>query len=191
MSEHESLKGYGPRGSRQRRFRCCFPPLRSFWVLCPRSSTYTIFSEHVWEQASPLLLRRMPRTLAVECFTWHWSHASLTEALEPLEAEAASSGWLALPRAFWRLSFSTNPLSGEANQQWQTVAKRCTSSAYNAHHTLPLSYPMVPPVVVALLPDAGRYLWPCGSPLPEMAPVLFVLISLGPGVLPLQLAQAI
>lgn len=132
MSEHDFLKGYGPRGSRQRRFRCCFPPLRSFWVLCPRSSTYTIFSEHVWEWASPVLLRRMPRKLAVERFTWHWSHASLTEALEPLGATAASSGWLALPRTSWRLSFSTNPLSREANQQCQTTSKCCTSSAYNA-----------------------------------------------------------
>lgn len=38
MSEHEPSRGYGPRGRRQRRFRCPFLPLRSFWVLYPRSN---------------------------------------------------------------------------------------------------------------------------------------------------------
>lgn len=35
VSERDASRAYGPRGRRQGRFRCHFPPPRSFWVLCP------------------------------------------------------------------------------------------------------------------------------------------------------------
>lgn len=64
VSERDASRGYGPRGRRQGRFRCHFPPPRSFWVLCPWSNIKMVFSEHTREGASPVPLHRMPRRLA-------------------------------------------------------------------------------------------------------------------------------
>lgn len=152
------------------------------------------FLEHIWEGASPVLLHGMPRRLAAVHLTQRLCHPSLVDTAAGASEHRCSSSWLALPRASWRLSFSTTPLPREAKHHHQRTMTQCSSSStYDIHHTPPPSRPAVPHAAVAAAApqEASRHPVPPRQPCCQMAGMLLVLISHGPGALPSQLAEAI
>lgn len=121
-----------------------------------------VFLEHIWELASPVLLHRMPRTLAAVHFTWHCSHHSLAESVVGASGGRSSPFWL----AGW---FFPGPPEGQVSEQFsprkanqlQHCTAHCrTSNAYNIGHTPPESCPTVPEMSAALLPGGTGAICP-------------------------------
>lgn len=166
MSQHEALRGYGPCGRRQRRFRCPFLSLRSFWVLCPRSnwsfwSTYGrgFSSASPWndEECGSNEFNPVPMSplLSGHC---HWSFWA------PLPLLLAGSH-----KGLMKAEFPQQPLSQEKQKnttikQWP--AFQCSiSSTYDIYHAPHPNYPAVPHTAIAAATplETTRHLYPHSS----------------------------
>lgn len=93
--EHEqawTFEGLWPRGRRQRRFRCPFLPLRSFWVLCPGLNVQPVFLDHIWEGVSPALLHGMMRSVSAVSLTQCLCHLSSVPLPLPLFLAGSHEG---------------------------------------------------------------------------------------------------
>lgn len=157
------------------RFRCCFLPLRSLWVLFPGPNTQMVFLDHIWERASPVLHHRMPRTLAAVHFTWHCSHPSLAESVVGASGGRSSPFWLAgSSQGLLKAKFLSSSLP-EKQINYNTVLPTAALQMHTTSVTLHLRG----------APLSQR----CLQPSCQVALAPFVLTSHGPGALHLQLPK--